>query len=202
MISLRIGWIKLTFFFFFFSPFIIICSFSSLGQNLKTSNFIWENIFAICISVIGLILFSLLIGNMQVCASFLIQIFYSHFSFLLSLVIYLCLLQKYLQSITVRVEEMRMKRRDAEQWMSHRMLPEDLRDRIRRYEQYRWQETRGVKEQNLIQNLPKDLRRDIKRHLCWALLTRVRRTPFLFSPLLLNFSDFRGFLFSFSTFSM
>lgn len=118
---------------------------SSLGQNLKTSNFTWENIFAICISIIGLILFSLLIGNMQ----------------------------KYLQSITVRVEEMRVKRRDAEQWMSHRMLPENLRDRIRRYEQYRWQETRGVLEHNLIQNLPKDLRRDIKRHLCWALLTRV-----------------------------
>lgn len=61
-------------------PFFSSPSFSSLGQNLKTSNFIWENIFAICISVIGLILFSLLIGNMQVCASF----FYSHFFFFFS----------------------------------------------------------------------------------------------------------------------
>lgn len=66
-----------------------------------------------------------------------------------------------------------MKRRDAEQWMSHRLLPENLRERIRRYEQYRWQETRGVDEENLICNLPKDLRRDIKRHLCLALLMRV-----------------------------
>ncbi|XP_027160423.1 cyclic nucleotide-gated ion channel 1 isoform X2 [Coffea eugenioides] len=118
---------------------------SSLGQNLKTSNFTWENLFAIFISVIGLILFSLLIGNMQ----------------------------KYLQSITVRVEEMRVKRRDVDQWMSHRMLPENLRQRIRRHEQYKWQETRGVEEDSLIQNLPKDLRRDINRHHCWALLTRV-----------------------------
>lgn len=66
-----------------------------------------------------------------------------------------------------------MKRRDAEQWMSHRLLPENLKERIRRYEHYKWQETRGVDEENLLCNLPKDLRRDIKRHLCLALLMRV-----------------------------
>lgn len=120
-------------------------SLSSLGQNLKTSTFVVEILFAIAISVLGLVLFSFLIGNMQ----------------------------KYLQSITVRLEEMRVKRRDAELWMSHRMLPENLRQRIRRYQQYRWQETRGVDEELLLSNLPKDVRRDIKRHLSWALLTRV-----------------------------
>ncbi|CAL5397676.1 unnamed protein product [Camellia sinensis] len=118
---------------------------SSFGQNLKTSVFVREIIFAIFISIIGLVLFSFLIGNMQ----------------------------KYLQSITVRVEEMRVKRRDAEQWMAHRMLPENLRERIRRHEQYKWQETRGVEEKSLISKLPKDIRRDIKRHLCWSLLRRV-----------------------------
>ncbi|OIT38534.1 PREDICTED: cyclic nucleotide-gated ion channel 1-like [Nicotiana attenuata] len=118
---------------------------SSLGQNLKTSTFVGEILFAIFISIIGLILFSLLIGNMQ----------------------------KYLQSITVRVEEMRVRRRDAEQWMSHRMLPDNLRARIRRHEQYKWQETRGVEEDLLIHNLPRDLRRDLKRHLCWSLVKRV-----------------------------
>ncbi|KAJ4728130.1 Cyclic nucleotide-gated ion channel 1 [Melia azedarach] len=118
---------------------------SSLGQNLKTSTFVGEIFFALFISISGLVLFALLIGNMQ----------------------------KYLESTTVRVEEMRVKRRDAERWMAHRMLPENLRDRIRRYEQYKWQETRGVEEEALIGNLPKDLRRDIKRHLCWNLLMRV-----------------------------
>ncbi|XP_062091417.1 cyclic nucleotide-gated ion channel 1-like [Humulus lupulus] len=118
---------------------------SSLGQNLKTSTNVGEIIFAVWIAIFGLILFSLLIGNMQ----------------------------KYLQSTTVRVEEMRVKRQDAEQWMSHRMLPEPLRERIRRYEQYKWQETRGVEEETLVRTLPKDLRRDIKRHLCLALLRRV-----------------------------
>ncbi|XP_009336790.2 cyclic nucleotide-gated ion channel 1 [Pyrus x bretschneideri] len=118
---------------------------SSLGQNLKTSTYVWEIIFAVSISILGLVLFSLLIGNMQ----------------------------KYLQSTTVRIEEMRVKRRDAEQWMAHRMLPENLRERIRRYDQYKWQETRGVDEDTLVRNLPKDLRKDIKRHLCLGLLQRV-----------------------------
>ncbi|XP_074566439.1 cyclic nucleotide-gated ion channel 1-like [Curcuma longa] len=118
---------------------------SALGQNMETSTYLWEILFAVFVSISGLVLFSLLIGNMQT----------------------------YLQSTTVRIEEMRVKRQDAEQWMSHRLLPEHLRERIRRHEQYRWQETRGVDEEHLLQNLPKDLRRDIKRHLCLALLKRV-----------------------------
>ena len=81
--------------------------------------------------------------------------------------------QTYLQSLTVRLEEMRIKRRDSEQWMHHRLLPQELRERVRRYDQYKWLETRGVDEENLVQNLPKDLRRDIKRHLCLNLVRRV-----------------------------
>ncbi|KAK9136942.1 hypothetical protein Sjap_007536 [Stephania japonica] len=81
--------------------------------------------------------------------------------------------ETYLQSLTIRLEEMRVKRRDSEQWMHHRMLPQDLRERVRRYDQYKWLETRGVDEENLVQSLPKDLRRDIKRHLCLALVRRV-----------------------------
>lgn len=73
----------------------------------------------------------------------------------------------------MRIEEMRVKRRDTEQWMAHRLLPENLKDRIMRHEQYRWQETRGVDEEGLLTNLPKDLRREIKRHLCLSLLMKV-----------------------------
>ncbi|TKY64065.1 Cyclic nucleotide-gated ion channel 1 [Spatholobus suberectus] len=120
-------------------------SVSSVGQGLQTSTYVGEIIFAIFIAVFGLVLFASLIGNMQ----------------------------QYLQSTTVRVEEMRIKRRDAELWMSHRMLPDFLKQRIRRYEQYKWQENRGVEEETLICNLPKDLRRDIKRHLCLDLLRKV-----------------------------
>ncbi|KAF6173022.1 hypothetical protein GIB67_006398 [Kingdonia uniflora] len=113
--------------------------------------------------------FSLAICRFQLNPSVLLL-----FTFVLSTeMVNVSILQTYLQSNTVRLEEMRVKRRDAEQWMSHRLLPENLRERIRRYEQYKWQETRGVEEEKLLCNLPKDLRRDIKRHLCLALLMRV-----------------------------
>uniref|UniRef100_A0A804P2L2 Cyclic nucleotide-binding domain-containing protein n=1 Tax=Zea mays TaxID=4577 RepID=A0A804P2L2_MAIZE len=118
---------------------------SSLGQNMKTSTNTLENLFAVFVSTSGLVLFALLIGNVQT----------------------------YLQSASVRIEEMRVKRRDTEQWMAHRLLPENLKDRIMRHEQYRWQETRGVDEEGLLKNLPKDLRREIKRHLCLSLLMKV-----------------------------
>ncbi|KAK9672389.1 hypothetical protein RND81_12G097600 [Saponaria officinalis] len=57
--------------------------------------------------------------------------------------------------------------------MTHRFLPDHLREMLRRYGQYKWQETRGVDEEFVIHDLPKDLRRDIKRHLCLALIKKV-----------------------------
>ncbi|KAF5749458.1 hypothetical protein HS088_TW04G01427 [Tripterygium wilfordii] len=120
---------------------------SSYGQNLATSTFIGETTFAILISILGLVLFAHLIGNMQT----------------------------YLQSMTVRLEEWRVKRRDTEEWMGHRQLPEDLKHRVRRFVQYKWLATRGVNEESILRGLPADLRRDIQRHLC---LDLVRRVPF------------------------
>ncbi|KAL6202996.1 hypothetical protein ACLB2K_026700 [Fragaria x ananassa] len=118
---------------------------SSLGQNLSTSTYVGEIIFAIIIATLGLVLFALLIGNMQT----------------------------YLQSTTVRLEEWRIKRTDTEQWMRHRQLPPELRLSVRKYDQYKWLATRGVDEESLLKGLPMDLRRDIKRHLCLDLVRRV-----------------------------
>lgn len=42
---------------------------SSVGQNLATSTYVGEIIFAIIIATLGLVLFALLIGNMQVSIS-------------------------------------------------------------------------------------------------------------------------------------
>ncbi|KAL0373809.1 UNVERIFIED_CONTAM: putative cyclic nucleotide-gated ion channel 13 [Sesamum radiatum] len=119
---------------------------SSLGQNLNTSNSVGEIIFALFISITGLVLVASVISSS---------------------------IQQFVQSVAGRLEEVRMKHQDIEQWMSHRVLPEDLRARIRLYEQYKWQAKRGVEEEFLISNFPKDLRRDIKRHLCGNLLKRV-----------------------------
>lgn len=118
---------------------------SSYGQSLTTSTFIGETLFAILIAILGLVLFAHLIGNMQT----------------------------YLQSITVRLEEWRLKRRDTEEWMRHRQLPPDLQGRVRKFIQYKWLATRGVNEESILDGLPTDLRRDIQRHLCLDLIKRV-----------------------------
>nr|GMD29469.1 putative cyclic nucleotide-gated ion channel 15 [Ipomoea batatas] len=118
---------------------------SSLGQNLSTSTYVGEISFAIVVAILGLVLFALLIGNMQT----------------------------YLQSTTVRLEEWRIRRTDTEQWMHHRQLPQELRQSVRKYDQYKWIATRGVHEESLLKGLPPDLRRDIKRHLCFDLVRGV-----------------------------
>ncbi|KAL0297396.1 UNVERIFIED_CONTAM: putative cyclic nucleotide-gated ion channel 14 [Sesamum radiatum] len=92
-----------------------------------------------------------------------------------NLLLYMLASHTYLQSITVRLEEWRLKRRDTEEWMRHRQLPDDLQQRVRRYTQYKWLTTRGVDEETILRALPTDLRRDIQRHLC---LDLVRRVPF------------------------
>ncbi|KAE8767610.1 putative cyclic nucleotide-gated ion channel 9 [Hordeum vulgare] len=132
-------------------PKILFClwwglqNLSTGAQGLETTHYKGEALFAIILALFGLILMALLIGNMQT----------------------------YLQSMTLRMEEMRLKRRDSEQWMRHRHLPDDLRERVWRHNQYKWMETRGVDEDGLVSCLPKDIRRDVKRHLCLRLVRRV-----------------------------
>ncbi|GLT61241.1 hypothetical protein SLA2020_339630 [Shorea laevis] len=60
---------------------------------------------------------------------------------------------------------MSLRRRDVEQWMSHRRLSEKLRRQVRQAERYNWAASRGVNEEVLLENLPEDLQRDIRRHL-------------------------------------
>ncbi|KAK8952902.1 putative cyclic nucleotide-gated ion channel 17 [Platanthera guangdongensis] len=132
---------------YFYSLWWGLQNLSTFGQGLKPSSFIGETSFCILIVILGLILFAHLIGNIQT----------------------------HLQSITVRLEEWRLKRRDTEQWMKHRQLPHELKERVRRFVQYKWFATRGVDEESILHALPADLRRDIQRHLC---LDLVRRVPF------------------------
>ncbi|KAJ1258363.1 hypothetical protein BS78_10G069600 [Paspalum vaginatum] len=118
---------------------------SCYGQTLVVSTFLGETLYVIFLAVLGLVLFAHLIGNVQT----------------------------YLQSITARVEEWRLKQRDTEEWMRHRQLPPELQERVRRFIHYKWLATRGVDEESILKALPADLRRDIKRHLCLYLVCRV-----------------------------
>lgn len=72
--------------------------------------------------------------------------------------------------------------------MRHRQLPQELRQSIRKYDQYRWVATRGVDEESILRGLPMDLQRDIKRHLCLDLVRRVS-CPFISVASICDTSD-------------
>ncbi|KAF8014592.1 hypothetical protein BT93_H0419 [Corymbia citriodora subsp. variegata] len=118
---------------------------STLAGNQTPSYFVPEVLFTMGIIGLGLFLFALLIGNMQ----------------------------NFLQALGRRRLEMSLRRRDVEQWMSHRRLPEQLRRRVREAERYHWAATRGVNEGTLLKDFPEDLQRDIRRHL-FKFVKRVR----------------------------
>ncbi|PHT53492.1 putative cyclic nucleotide-gated ion channel 19 [Capsicum baccatum] len=128
---------------------------STLAGNQVPSYFVWEVIFTMAIIGMGLLLFALLIGNMQ----------------------------NFLQSLDRRRLEMSLRRRDVEQWMSHRRLPVVLRRRVREAERYNWAATRGVNEEMLLENLPEDLQRDIRRHL-FKFIKKVRIFALLDEPII------------------
>ncbi|KAJ1698706.1 hypothetical protein LUZ63_007218 [Rhynchospora breviuscula] len=128
---------------------------STLAGNQIPSYFVWEVLFTMAIVGLGLLLFALLIGNMQ----------------------------NFLQALGRRRLEMQLRRRDVEQWMSHRRLPEDLRKRVRQAERFSWAATRGVNEEELLSNLPEDIQRDVRRHF-FKFLNKVRIFTLLDEPIL------------------
>ncbi|XP_034706963.1 cyclic nucleotide-gated ion channel 2 isoform X2 [Vitis riparia] len=114
------------------------------NELAPTSNWL-EVIFSICIVLSGLLLFTLLIGNIQV----------------------------FLQSVMAKKRKMQLRYREIEWWMRRRQLPSHLRQRVRRFERHSWAAMGGEDEMELIQDLPEGLRRDIKRHLCLDLIKKV-----------------------------
>ncbi|PRQ40021.1 putative cGMP-dependent kinase, Ion transport domain-containing protein [Rosa chinensis] len=118
---------------------------SSFGQSLKTSTYVWEIYFSIVVSISGLVLFALFIGNIQT----------------------------YLNSKAERVKEMKSNGQEIELWMDFHSLPKCLKTRFRKYQKYRWQETRGVDVGKFPQKLPRDLGRDTKSYLCLDALKKV-----------------------------
>ncbi|KAM5568116.1 hypothetical protein ABKV19_015932 [Rosa sericea] len=118
---------------------------SSFGQSLETSTYVWEIYFSIVVSISGLVLFALFIGNIQT----------------------------YLNSKAERVKEMKSNGQEIELWMDFHSLPKCLKTRFRRYQKYRWQETRGVDVGKFLQKLPRDLGRDTKLYLCLDALKKV-----------------------------
>ncbi|WOK96133.1 hypothetical protein Cni_G04840 [Canna indica] len=128
---------------------------STLAGNQVPSYFELEVLFTMVIIGLGLLLFALLIGNMQ----------------------------NFLLALGRRRLEMQLRRRDVERWMSHRRLPESLRRKVRQAERFCWAATRGVNEEELLENLPEDIQREIRRHF-FKFLNKVRIFSLMDYPIL------------------
>ncbi|KAK6129199.1 hypothetical protein DH2020_037029 [Rehmannia glutinosa] len=128
---------------FSLATFVTCCS--TFGNDLEPTSHWLEVMFSICAVLSGLMLFTLLIGNIQV----------------------------FLHAVMAKKRKMQLRCRDMEWWMRRRQFPSQLRQRVRRYERQRWTVMGGADEMELIKDLPEGLRRDIKRFLCLDLIKKV-----------------------------
>ncbi|CAM8906319.1 unnamed protein product [Rhodiola kirilowii] len=117
---------------------------STFGNLESTTDWL-ELVFNIIVLTSGLLLVTMLIGNIKV----------------------------FLHATTSKKQAMQIKMRKIEWWMKKRRLPMAFRQRVRNYERQRWAAMRGVDENEMISNLPEGLRRDIKYHLCLDLVRQV-----------------------------
>ncbi|XP_057487949.1 cyclic nucleotide-gated ion channel 2-like [Actinidia eriantha] len=118
---------------------------STFGNDLEPTSQVLEIIFSICTVLSGLMLFTLLIGNIQV----------------------------FLHAVMAKKRKMQLRCRDMEWWMRRRQLPSQLRQRVRHFERQRWAAMGGEDEMEIIKDLPEGIRRDIKRYLCLDLIRKV-----------------------------
>lgn len=113
--------------------------------NLESTTEWLEIVFNIIIITGGLILVTMLIGNIKV----------------------------FLNATTSKKQSMHLRMRSMDWWMKKKKVPQGFRQRVRQYERQRWAAMRGVDEVEMVRNLPEGLRRDIKYHLCLDLVRQV-----------------------------
>ncbi|XP_040380658.1 cyclic nucleotide-gated ion channel 4-like isoform X1 [Oryza brachyantha] len=113
--------------------------------NLESTTEWLEIVFNIITITGGLILVTMLIGNIKV----------------------------FLNATTSKKQAMHTRLRSLEWWMKRKEVPQGFRQRVRQFERQRWAATRGVDECRIVRDLPEGLRRDIKYHLCLDLVRQV-----------------------------
>ncbi|XP_059434864.1 cyclic nucleotide-gated ion channel 1-like isoform X2 [Corylus avellana] len=121
---------------------------SSLGSNLQTSTYFWENCFAVFISIYGLLLFLYFIGNAQT----------------------------FMQMATEKAANKAKKLEKIEKiesWMARNHLPANMKEPIINCIRQRLKENKDLDMDKLISHLSKDLITEIKHHLCLPLLKKV-----------------------------
>nr|XP_048326821.1 cyclic nucleotide-gated ion channel 1-like [Ziziphus jujuba var. spinosa] len=117
---------------------------SSFGSNLDTSTFAWETWFAILVSVIGLLLFLYLIGNLQVC-------------------------RKLINTGSRRKEhEMQLKMLSTRLWMKENNIPEDMKPTLLQHVRCRLEDNKDIDLRNMLSILPREGKNTLKKHFCLA----------------------------------
>ncbi|CAI7872363.1 unnamed protein product, partial [Closterium sp. NIES-53] len=115
---------------------------STLCGNLVPSRWDVEVLFVIVVTIIGLLLLALLIGNIS----------------------------NYLQSLNRRSFEYQLQRHDIDAWMQRRNLPVDLQKQVQAQLRLQWAATRGVDEAELLDSFSDSIQIDLRRSLCLELL--------------------------------
>ncbi|XP_030943850.1 cyclic nucleotide-gated ion channel 1-like isoform X2 [Quercus lobata] len=143
----------------FFSFWWGMRNLSSLGQNLQTSNHIWENCFALSISIFGLILFLYFLGNLQ-------------------------MYMQWTRSKSIKKwDKIRMKMKSSQRqkqhkgmisWISQKNFDRTEKSLIMENINQRYEEGEDVNVENLVPNLPTDLQTKVKRHICLQILKNLK----------------------------
>ncbi|KAG2700656.1 hypothetical protein I3760_06G008800 [Carya illinoinensis] len=133
---------------------------SSLGQNLQTSTYYWENCFTVLISIFGLLLFLYFIGNLQVYMQWDTSNELDEIK------------SKWLKN---KVHE---KLRTIKDWMSTIGLPDELKQKVEDYVTAKVLEDQKIQNndfdtKNPFPHLSEEIKRLIKINLCLPLLRTV-----------------------------
>ncbi|XP_021802865.1 cyclic nucleotide-gated ion channel 1-like [Prunus avium] len=123
---------------------------SNFGTNLTTtSNYVWENLFTILISITGLLLFIYLIGNVQT----------------------------FIQMRTTQSEESRKKIKSKEgeidTWMKKYDIGDGMKKEIMKIIHKKLEEDKDADLENLFNVLPGYMKKYLKHHLCSNFLSQV-----------------------------
>ncbi|KAM5576986.1 hypothetical protein ABKV19_007700 [Rosa sericea] len=125
---------------------------SNFGTNLETSTYIWENCFAILISIIGLLLFLYLIGKVQTFISMRTQ------------------------KSEERDKKLKMKKLGIQVWMKKHDFTDGMKLKMKEYVKRNWEDIKDADTENLFSILPVKTRKVLKEHICMKMLQNVPLT--------------------------
>ncbi|KAM2007123.1 hypothetical protein ACFX15_002077 [Malus domestica] len=144
---------------FFYSLWWGLRNLSNYGTNLTTSTYVWENVFAIFISVVGLLLFYYFIGNMQT---------YMQIKTTKSV--------EEMKQEELKKEELRQKtmlrKLDAQCWMATNEVPHEIREEILRCIN---DHIDADLHKFLFSFLPVKTRTSLKQWLCMKTLKKIKK---------------------------